>query len=182
MLVERNFSMRLFTHVVKAAALNIRTRIEEVEPRRFVWEHRKLAVFHYRQTDRGCVTRRLSAAQIVEHLVSYGAHPHNTTLYLMTDASHRSEVVAAVRNYYSPFFFTARDFASIFEEAPFVNNGFLVFAVELELQTLSYGYILSYSGHKLEDTRNLLGVLASRLCHVYYYDANDTIHRVEPTL
>ncbi len=171
--------MRRFSNVVKTAALKIKRKMRKVEFSKAVTEARKLIVFHFRTTDRGCVSNRLSPARIVDKLISLGAHRQNTTLYLMTDAGLDNQHVKALKQYYSPFFFRASDMGSVFEKIPFRNNGYLVFAVELELQNISDGFILTYGGPKLQENGKTLGVLNSGLCDGYYFGVNDTLMRTK---
>ena len=144
------------------------------------WAGRKLVVFHLRGKDRPCVTEHFSPEQLLSKLISYGAHSHNTTLYLMTDMDWESSHVQSITQYYSPYMFDTGNFSHIFGKQPFARNGFLIFAAEMYLQAIAHGSILTYGGHKLRKTSNNMGSLEDDVCERFYFTKDDTLIRILP--
>ena len=176
--MERAFAAKPFTDAIRSAASKIRNTIEQMFAEEFSQQTRKLIVFHFRGAEKTCVPKNLTPDQVLDKMISYGAHKHNTTLYLMTDAKYDDDYVIAVREFYSPFFVDAKNFSCVFDETPFRSSGFLVFAVELELQNISDGYILTYESHKLQATDKTIGVLGRGFCGMTQFGVNDTAKRI----
>ena len=136
-----------FTNLFKAAALQMRSNIRKMTARLPNSRNRKLVVFHFRGTDRPCVLDLFSPQKMIDKLVEFGFHKHNVTLYLMTNVNSTYDHVIQIRKFYSPFFFEARDFLSIFNQKPFVSSGSLVFTAEMQLQQISDGFVVTFAHH-----------------------------------
>ena len=83
----------------------------------------------------------------------------------MTNAPENSTHMAAIKKELKAMsVFTAADVA-IFQDPVFLRMGrFLIYAMELQLQSIADGLILTYPGHRLPNKHNEWGVLATEQC------------------
>ncbi len=172
--VRRLFKERPFSDFIRSSAALIKSQVVQ-RSLEMSNEARKLIVLHLRASDRKCVLKSYGPKQLIDKIKQYGAHSHNTTLYLMTNVDTNSSHKRMLQHYFGRFLFETKDF-SLFSQKPFSLSGFLIFATELQLQSISDGFILSYHDHKVYETHKTLGVLSKGICNEWLFGANDTMY------
>ncbi|XP_075251756.1 uncharacterized protein LOC142344125 isoform X1 [Convolutriloba macropyga] len=162
-----------FSMFIKITAAMIRTellkiamtsRISETESANQGLKSPQFVVLHLRASDRPCVLKQLTPNRLIQLLTNFGVN-NNTVLYVMTNAPENSTHMAAIKKELQALsVFTASDVA-IFQDPVFLRMGrFLIYAMELQLQSIADGLILTYPGHRLPNKHNEWGVLATEQC------------------
>ncbi|XP_063723500.1 uncharacterized protein LOC134851371 [Symsagittifera roscoffensis] len=154
------FEVRKFHKFIELAADLIARKISR---------HTKdFIVIHLRGTDRSeCSFDRISPKKLLEKVRKFiGKKKRSLPVYLMTDESRETPHIATLRQHFKGRFLRSTDF-EIFQQEPFRSNGYMIFAVELELQRLSAGYIATLPDPHNFRPSNRLGIIVSDYYECY---------------
>ena len=168
--ISQIIDRRQFSPFINAAAWKIKYElVKKVKRGASISENNKqkelqFVVLHLRASDRPCALRKLSPQNILKLMTLYGVD-NRTLLYVMTNSRvHGGHLTYIKRNSSALSVFTWSD-VTIFKHIAFQRMGtYLVYAVELQLQSIADGLIETYPGHKLPNRHNHWGFLAPKVC------------------
>ena len=166
-----NFDSKEFTSVIKVAAREVKNVVVRKAKNRKNKNKNKrnnqkrlFVVIHLRGRDRKCALSKYTNKQLINKIESFGVFKNNSIVYLMTDLLQNNSLVSAVGAYFGSFILQEKDI-ELFKRRAFTKLGpFLVYATELELQSISDGVIRTYTGHSLPNDGKELGFLEPPEC------------------